>query len=370
MGKDYYKILGIEKGASQEEVKKAFRKKAHEYHPDKATGNEAKFKEINEAYQVLGDKTKRAQYDRYGSAFEQAQGQGGFGGFEGFRDFAGFANGFSGGQQGFNVNMDDLGDMFGGLGDMFGFGGSARKTGRQGGRDLQMAINISFEEAVFGTVKEVSLNKKSTCPECGGSGAEKGSDLKTCPTCQGSGRETRTQRTILGAMRVQTVCSTCNGDGQVIEKKCPACQGKGTQVREEKIKIKIPAGIDDGENIRLRGQGEAGERGGQSGDLYVRVRVQASSKFEREGYDISSAQSISFTQAALGDKIYVDTVHGQVKLKIPAGTQPGTVFKLRGKGISRLHGSGLGDHFVKIKVMVPTSLNRRQKDLIKELGDL
>lgn len=366
MGKDYYNILGVDKGASQDEIKKAFRKLAHKHHPDKSGGDEAKFKEVNEAYQVLGDQKKRSQYDQYGSAFENAQGQGGFGGFDGFRDFSGFANGFSG--QGQNINMEDLGDIFGGFGDIFGFGGGSNRTRSKQGRDLQIALNISFEDAVFGAIKEIGLNKKVTCDKCDGSGAEAGSELKTCPTCNGSGQETVVKRTMLGAMRMNTVCSECQGEGKIIEKKCTKCKGKGTNIEDAKMKIKIPAGIDNGENIRLTGQGEAGERGAKSGDLYIKVRVAESQKYERVGYDIKSQAEINFTQASLGDKIDIETVHGSVKLKIPAGTQSGTTFKLRSKGITRLHASGLGDHYVRVKVKVPTTLTRKQKEMLKELG--
>lgn len=364
MGKDYYNILGVSKTATKEEIKKAFRKKAHEYHPDKAGGDEAKFKEINEAYQVIGDDKKRAQYDQFGSSFEQAQAGGGFQGFDGFRDFSGFANGFSSGQ---GVNMDDLGDIFGGIGDMFGFGGG-RSHGRSSrGRDLQVSIQINFLEAVRGAEKEIKITKKVKCDRCKGNGAEPGTKIETCKTCGGSGKVAKVQRTILGNIQVESVCPNCNGEGKTYAKKCTKCNGSGLVNEAVTLKIKIPAGIDNGETIRLSGHGEAGERGASAGDLYVKVMVAPDKRFERHGYDINSKVEISFTNAVLGAKIDVETLEGKVKLKIPAGTQSGTVFKLRGKGIQKLRGSGKGNHFVKVNIKTPTNINRKQKKLLEEL---
>lgn len=364
MGKDYYNILGVNKSASQDEIKRAFRKKAHEYHPDKKTGNEAKFKEVNEAYQVLGDAKKRSQYDQFGSTFEQAQRQGGFHGFDGFRDAAGFANGF-------NINMDDLGDIFGGFSDIFGFGGGGRGRGRSRGRrgsDIQVALTINFSEAVFGVEKEITLNKTVKCDHCQGNIAEPGSKIETCKACNGSGRTTRVQRTILGNMQVQATCEDCQGEGKAYTKKCTKCSGSGVMRTQVNFKVKIPAGIDDGESIRLSGQGEAGEGGTLAGDLYLKINVRPDPRFTREGYDIKTEAKINFTQAALGDKIDIETVEGPVKLKIPSGTQSGTVFKLRGKGIQHLQGSGRGDQYIEVSVKTPTSLNRRQKELLKDSG--
>lgn len=360
MGKDYYKVLGVEKGASQDEIKKAFRKKAHEFHPDKSGGDEAKFKEANEAYQVLGDPKKRSQYDRFGSSFENAQAGGGFHGFEGFRDASGFADGF-------NVNMDDLGDIFGGFSDFFG-GGGRRSTQTKRGSDLQMLLTIDFNDAVFGAEKEISLNKKVKCSKCNGNGAEPGSKIEKCKECGGSGRVTKIKRTILGNMQVQMTCERCGGEGETFEKSCTKCSGSGVSQENVNLKIKIPSGIDDGETIRLSGQGEAGIKGSDSGDLYLKVRVKADSRFERDGYDIKTKSEINFTQAALGDKIEIQTVHGPLKMKIPAGTQSGSVFRLRGKGINKLRGGGKGDHMVKIIVKTPTGLNRRQKELLNDLN--
>ena len=251
MGKDYYNILGVGKGASQDEIKRAFRKKAHECHPDKKGGDEAKFKEVNEAYQVLGDAKKRAQYDQFGSTFEQAQARGGFSGFDGFRDFSGFTNGFSqGGQGGIHINMDDLGDMFSGIGDIFGFsqggqsrGGRGRQTRARRGSDIQVALAIDFMEAVNGAQKEIGLQKAVKCDKCQGNGAEPGTKIETCKTCNGSGSETRAQRTIFGNMQVQTTCSACQGEGKAYAKKCSKCGGNGLVRETVNLKIKIPAGI-------------------------------------------------------------------------------------------------------------------------------
>ncbi len=361
MGKDYYNILGVDKNASQEEIKKAFRKKAHEYHPDKKTGNEAKFKEVNEAYQVLGDAKKRAQYDQFGSTFESGQARGGYSGFEGFRDFSSFANGF-------NIDIDDLSDIFGGIGDIFGFGGSGRKKRPSRGADLQIVISISFLEAVFGAEKEIGLKRAVMCEKCQGSGVEPGAKIENCPTCKGTGRITKVQRTILGNIQTHSVCPDCDGQGKKASKKCSQCNGSGQIQRQVNLKIKIPAGIDNGETIRIAGQGEAGQKGAPAGDLYVRVQVEPDKRFNRKGYDIYSKKEISFTQAALGDKIEVETVEGPVKLKIPAGTQSGTIFKMRGKGIKRLKASGKGDHFVEIIVVTPKNLNKKQKTLLKKLN--
>ena len=354
MGKDYYKILGVDKSAGADDIKKAFRKKAHEFHPDKAGGDEAKFKEANEAYQVLSDPKKRAQYDQYGSTFEHAQSRGGF---SGFGDFS----------NGFNVDAEDLGDIFGGIGDIFGFGGG--RQGRQrGGNDIQTVLTIDFAEAVTGADKEISLRKKVKCSHCHGNAAEPGTKIETCKVCSGSGRVTRVQRTILGNMQVQTACTACGGEGKTYAQKCRRCSGTGVVFETVNLRVRIPAGIDDGESIRLSGEGEAGEKGAGAGDLYLRIRVRPDKRFERADSDIRSGATVSFTQAALGDKIDVEAVEGPVELKIPAGTQSGTVFKLRGKGMTRLRGSGKGDHYVEVTVDIPKSLTKKQKELLKEMG--
>lgn len=355
MSKDYYKVLGVEKGATQDEIKKAFRKLAHQYHPDKPNGDEAKFKEINEAYQVVGDPKKRSQYDQFGSSFENMGGAGG--------GFGGFSNG------GFNVNMDDLGDMFGGFGDIFGFGGNGggRSQNRRG-EDIQVLLDISFNEAVFGIEKEIRLQKKVVCDHCNGNIAEPGSKIDTCKTCNGTGRVNKVQRTILGNMQVQVACDDCRGEGKSYEKKCTKCKGSGVIMDDSKLKVKIPAGIDDGQTIRIQGQGGAGEAGSPAGDLYLKIRVNSDKRFRRDGYDIKTKSEIGFSQAALGDRIEVETVDGKVKLKIPAGTQSGTVFKLRGKGVTRLNSFGRGDQLVEVHVKTPTNITRKQKKMLEELG--
>ncbi len=379
MSKDYYNVLGIDRNASQDDIKKAFRKKAHQCHPDKKGGNEAKFKEINEAYQVLGNAKKRAQYDQFGSAFEHAQAGGGFSGFEGFRDFTGFTNGF-------NINVDDLGDIFSNVGDAFGFsarggpasgwGGGRRRARAMQGSDIQVMLTIEFNEAVFGAEKEISLRKTVKCNKCKGNCAEPGSKIETCKVCGGSGRITRVQRTILGSMQVQMTCENCAGEGKAYAQKCSKCSGTGVCHELVKFNVKIPAGIDNGETIRLAGQGEAGEKGAPAGDLYLKIRVNSDPRFKREGYDILSKAEINFTQAALGDKIDIITVDGPVKLKIPEGTQSGRVFRLRSKGVPHLHGRGpfgstqgkRGDQLVEVVVRTPIGLNRKQKQMLKDLN--
>lgn len=358
MSKDYYKILGVNKNASQDDIKKAFRKLAHEHHPDKTHGNEAKFKEINEAYQVLGDANKRAKYDQFGSAFEHGQAGGGFGGFGG----QGFEN--------ININMDDLGDMFGGIGDIFGFGGNKSRGGRRASRgsDVEVSLTIDFMEAVFGVEKEISLNKIVRCEKCKGEGAEPGTKIETCKVCGGRGKTARVQRTIFGQMQMEMPCSDCSGEGKTYSVKCSKCSGRGVVKETVKLKVRIPAGIDDSGVIRLTGQGEAGEKGAQAGDLYMHIRVKKDSRFERQGNDVLTKNYINFTQAALGDKIEVETVDGSVTMKIPEGTESGTVFRLRDHGIPNVQGRGKGDHLVEVKIKTPRNLNRKQKEILKELN--
>lgn len=366
MPKDYYDILGVGKSASADEIKTAFRKKAHEHHPDKG-GNAEKFKELNEAYQVLGNAEKRQRYDQFGpAAFHQGgfgnaggQGAGGFGG-QGF-------GGFQGGQ---GFDFEDLGDMFGGFGDIFGFGGGSSRGGsrRQArGRDLEMKINLEFLEAAFGTEKELSFSKNTVCGRCQGNGAEPGAKVETCKNCNGSGRITRIQRTILGNIQTQSECPHCGGEGKLYSQKCTQCEGTGVHRETVKLKVRIPAGIADGESIKLSGQGEAGAKGAPAGDLYLRVKVAAHKKFIRDGYDIRTEETVSVRQAILGDKIEIETIQGALQLKIPEGTQSGTVFKLKGKGIAHLRGTGLGDQFVKVIVRIPDSLSKQQKKLLAEL---
>ena len=359
MAKDYYSLLGVSKNATEEEIKKAFRKEAHKHHPDKSGGDEAKFKEINEAYQVLGNKERRARYDRFGSGFEN--GQAGAGGQQQWGGFNG--------AEGFNINMDDLGDIFGGFGDIFGFGG-----GRQGGRakqqqrgsDIEVRLEIEFKEAVFGSEKTIRLSKNVSCTKCQGNGAEPGSKIENCPTCHGSGHVTQVQRTIFGQMQVQGVCPTCHGEGKKIVTPCSQCHGSGITKDNSELTVKIPAGIDNGETIRLTGQGEAGAKNAPAGDLYLHIIVIPDRRFQRDGTTIHSQSVISFPQAALGTKIDIETVDGPVSLKIPAGTQSGKVFSLHAKGVPGLRSKGRGDHLVTVIVKTPTELSRKQKQLLEE----
>lgn len=368
MSKDYYNILGVSKDASDEEIKKAYRKMAHKYHPDKQGGNEARFKEANEAYQVLSDKEKRSQYDQYGQTFEQAQSQGGgFSGFEGFRDFSSFAEGFDfnfgGGQGGFS-------DIFGDIFQQAGFGTGARGgrgRRRSRGEDIQVDIEITFQEMASGIEKEMELYKRVKCSRCEGEGVEPGSKKAECPTCRGEGQIKTSRRTVLGTFQQTSVCPDCQGEGKIPEKKCEKCGGGGRTREYEKIKIKIPPGIRDGQTIRLENMGEAGEKGGEAGDLYVNVHVLPDKRFSRDGDDIHSEGRISFSQAALGDKISIDTIGGEVKLKIPAGTQSGETFRLKGHGVKHLSRFGYGDHYVKIQVETPKNLTREQRELFEKL---
>lgn len=356
MSKDYYAILGVEKSASQDEIKKAFRKQAHQYHPDKAGGDEAKFKEVNEAYQVLSDENKRAQYDQFGSSFDQAG--------AGF-NWQDFARGQAGGH---NVHFDfgDLGDMFG---DFFGGGRSARARGPQQGAHIEHPVTISFLDAVHGTEETVTIKREILCSHCNGNKAEPGTKLNTCGTCNGSGQETFTKQTMFGAFQTARVCSQCKGEGTIPEKVCTSCQGAGRQSEEKEFKVTIPAGIDHGEAIKITGEGHAGHKGGPPGDIYVIVRVNEHGHFNREGYTIHTTEKVAYSLAALGGHIEVETIDGPVKVKIPAGTQHGQVIKLKGKGITRIKGFGRGPHLLHIVIEVPTSLSRSQKKALSQLSD-
>lgn len=348
--KDYYAALGLEKGASDADIKKAFRKLAIKYHPDKNQGNkeaENKFKEINEAYQVLSDPDKKAKYDMYGTVDFDGSGfgSGGFGGFD-FSDMGGF------------------GDIFE---SFFGGGGSGgrRRNGPQRGSDLEYTINLTFEEAVFGVEKEISIDRSEKCETCKGSGAKAGTSKKTCPTCNGQGQVRVQRQTPLGSFVSTSTCNTCGGSGTVIEEPCTDCHGRGHVRKTRKIKVNIPAGVDTGNVMPLRGQGNHGNNDGPPGDLYVRINVAHSKKFVRKGNDIYIDAHISMGKAALGTEITVATVDGDVKYTIPAGTQSGTLFRLKGKGIPRVNSSGRGDQYVKVIVDIPKNLNEKQKDALK-----
>lgn len=364
MAEDYYKILGVSKGASDDEIKKAYRKAAHKHHPDKSGGNEAEFKKVNEAYQVLSDKAKRQQYDQFGQTFNGAGGgsaQGGFGGwdFSGFSAQGGPASGwnFEFGNEGFEDIFSDI------------FGGGARSRRKPRGRDIQVDLEISFEEMVKGAHREIKLYKKTICDHCDGTGSEPESKKKICPTCAGSGQVRKTSRSFFGNISQVIECPECQGEGSVYEKKCKKCGGDGQIKKEEIIGIDVPAGIQNEQTISLQEQGEAGGRGARAGDLYATVRVRQHEKFSRKGQDILSSEYIPFSIATLGGKIEIETIEGNLILKIPAGTRSGEVFRIKDKGVPELHGRGRGNHLVTVIIKTPKSLNREQKELIERLKD-
>jgi len=368
MANDYYDILGVSKSASADEIKKAYRKLAHKYHPDKGEGgDEKKFKEINEAYQTLGKADKRKQYDQFGSTFGQGA-SGGPGGFN-WQDFARQQQ--SGGFGGFNSqNMEfDLGDLFG---DMFGFGGSSRRrrSSRQEGTDMEADVEIDFMEAVHGSERQFRIEHHVLCSHCKGNGAEPGTKIETCKTCGGSGSIEQVQRTVLGNFATRGVCPTCHGEGKEIKQKCRVCGGDGRELKRESIRVKIPAGVRSGGRIKISGRGEAGYRGGAPGDLYLTIRIRPDARFSRQGDDVLTDETISVADAVLGSTLLVQTVGGEVKLKIPAGMQSGKKFILKGKGIPHLQGRGKGDHIVRVVVDIPKKLSRNQKRLFEELKDL
>ena len=355
--RDYYDILGVGKSADATEIKKAYRKLAMKYHPDKNPGDkeaEEKFKEINEAYEVLSYETKRKNYDQFGHEGVNGQGFGGAGGFGG-QGFGGFDDIFG----------DIFGDMFGG-----GFGGGSRprRRGPERGADIKQRINISFEEAAFGKKVQVKINRSEECDACHGSGAKPGTSKKTCPTCNGSGQVQSVQRTPFGNIASTRTCSTCNGEGEVIDSPCSKCHGKGSIRKTKTIEVDIPAGIDEGQMIKLGGQGELGTRGGPRGDLYIEVNVKPHQLFTREGYDVYLEMPITFAQATLGERIQVPTLDGKVEYEIPEGTQTGTVFRLKGKGIPKLRSNVRGDQYVKVTVEIPKKLNEKQKELVREFA--
>mgnify|MGYP004703483335 FL=1 len=355
--RDYYDVLGVDKSADATAIKKAYRKLAMKYHPDKNPGDkeaEEKFKEINEAYEVLSDETKRRNYDQFGHEGVNGQGFGGAGGFGG-QGFGGFDDIFG----------DIFGDMFGG-----GFSGGSRqrRRGPERGADIKQRVNISFEEAAFGKKVQVKINRSEECDQCHGSGAKPGTSKNTCPTCHGSGQVQSVQRTPFGNIASTRTCSTCNGEGEVIDSPCSKCHGKGSIRKTKTIEVDIPAGIDDGQMIKLGGQGELGTRGGPRGDLYIEVNVQSHPLFTRDGYDVYLEMPITFAQATLGDKIQVPTLDGKVEYEVPEGTQTGTVFRLKGKGIPKLKSNVRGDQYVKVTVEIPKKLNEKQKELVREFA--
>ncbi|MBR3593472.1 MAG: molecular chaperone DnaJ [Clostridia bacterium] len=357
--RDYYEVLGVDRSASDDELKKAYRKLAKKYHPDLNPGDataEKNFKEANEAYEVLSDKEKRARYDQFGHAgVDPNFGAGG----------GGYGGGFGGGGFGGGFGFDDLGSIFS---EFFGGGTSRRQADPNAprrGADTSAQVILSFEEAAHGCKKKIKVTRNATCDACDGKGAEKGSAVKTCPNCHGTGHVTVVQRTAFGTIRNQTVCGQCRGAGKIIDKPCQKCAGKGRVRVTEEREIEIPAGIDDGHTIRVRGGGDNGVNGGMNGDLHITVSVRPHPIFIREGFDVFCTIPITFTQAALGAEIIVPTIDGKVKLTIPEGTQPGSEFKMRGKGIKRLNYNGFGDQYVTVTVEIPKNLSRKQKELLE-----
>ena len=355
--RDFYEVLGVKKGASEDELKKAYRKLAKENHPDLHPGDkecEARFKEINEAYEVLSDPDKRAKYDQFGhAAFDPSQGFGG-GGFGGFEGFGGFGDIFS--------------DIFGG-GFGFGGGGGRNPNAPRKGDNLRATVNIKFEEAAFGVKKDVFVSKIEQCPDCKGTGCAEGTTAEVCPDCKGTGTVMSTKRTPFGMVQSSEQCPKCKGRGKIIHSPCKTCRGIGSVRRQHKVSVSIPAGIDDGQTISLKGQGNAGLNGGPAGDLLITVLVQPHARFERDGASILLDQEISFSQAALGAEVEVPTLDGKVKLNIPEGTQTGTTFRLKGKGVPFLRNGGRGDQFVTVNVAVPRSMTSTQKNALRRYAE-
>ena len=355
--RDYYEVLGVSKTASDDELKKAYRKLAKQYHPDLNPGNaeaETKFKEVNEAYEVLSDKEKRAKYDQFGHA--------------GVDPNFGAGGGFGGGFGGFD--MGDLGDLFG---SFFGggFGGQQRQANPNApkrGASLRANLTITFQEAMTGCEKEINLTRTESCDTCRGSGCAAGTTAEICPDCRGTG-QVRIQRGAGGfAFTTTAPCSRCSGTGKIIHQPCSDCRGSGQIKRQRKIKVRIPAGIDDGQSISLRGEGNGGLNGGPAGDLIVNITVKPDPRFERDGYDLYLEKPVSFAQATLGAELQIDTIDGKVKYNLPAGTQTGTTFRLRGMGVPSVSGRGRGDQYVTIRVQVPTNLNSQQKEALQEFA--
>ncbi|WP_331653999.1 molecular chaperone DnaJ [Peptostreptococcus stomatis] len=358
--KDYYAVLGIEKTADDKELKKAYRKLAMKYHPDKNPDNkeaEEKFKEVNEAYEVLSDPQKRQIYDQYGA--DAVNGQGGFGGAGGFNGAGDFGDIFG----------DIFGDFFGGSSRGFGGFGGAQKRGPRKGADIRQHIGITFEEAVFGKKVNIKVNRSEECEECHGTGCKTGTSKTTCKTCGGRGVISEVRQTMFGSMASQRECPDCHGTGEKIESPCSKCGGSGSVRKTKTIEVNIPAGIDDGQMIKLAGQGEFGDPGAPRGDLYLWIDVKPHKTFKRDGFDIYMDMPISFVQATLGDELEVPTIDGSVKYSMPAGTQTGTVFRLKGKGIQRINSSSRGDQYVKVNVQIPKKVSDKQADLLKKFAE-
>ncbi len=356
MAKDYYETLGVNKGASKDEIKKAFYKLAHKYHPDKKEGDEKKFKQVNEAYQVLSDDAKRSKYDQYGSQFEN-MGAGGFGGsqqgFGGF-DFSGFQNGSA------EFDFGNLNDIFS---DFFGGGGSRAEARR--GRDISTEVQISFQDSIFGTDRKILITKTSSCLTCQGSGAKKGSGMMTCKTCNGQGHIRESKRTIFGNIANTKICETCLGTGEVPKEICETCKGKGVLRREEEVSIVIPSGIRDGEIVRMTGYGEAVSKG-TTGDLYIKINVAPHAVFKRDGHDLVMNLNLKLSEALLGTEYTIQTLDGEIKVTIPEGVGINEVLRVRGKGVPTSK-SKRGDLLIKLNIKMPAKISRKSRELIEEL---
>ena len=352
--RDYYEVLGVSKGASDDEIKKAFRKLAKQYHPDLHPDDkdaEAKFKEVNEAYEVLSDPSKKAKYDQFGFAGADPNYGAGAGGGGGFGGFGGFG---------------DMGDIFDSIFGAFGGGSRQNPNAPRRGSDIEVGAAISFMEACKGTSKTIKVNRLQKCPDCGGSGAAAGSSVKTCPDCNGKGTVNISQQSLFGMVRQTVKCSRCGGKGKIVDTPCKKCSGKGMVKMSEEKEVNIPAGIDDGQQLRVGGGGNCGLNGGPNGDLYITVTVRPDPIFERDGYDVWTDIPITYGQAALGDEIVVPTIDGKVKYTVPEGTQAGTVFRLKGKGIKKVNRNDRGDHYVKVYVEIPKNLSKEQKKALKD----
>lgn len=350
MPKDYYQILGVPRTASGDDIKKAYRKLSKELHPDKHKGDkeaEKRFKEVNEAYEVLSDAGKKQRYDQFGEAGVNGNAGGGFGGF----DFSGFGNG----------GADAFSDLFEGF-----FGGRQRQAAREEGRDVEVEVTITFAEAVSGVRREIGIRTLRACDRCSGSGAEPDTKVVTCSECGGTGQVTRTAQSFFGVVQQRMVCPTCHGEGKIPEHPCKKCDGEGRVSQNVTVSVDIPAGINEGQSLRLRGEGEAGRKGRKSGDLYVHVHIRPDDRFRREGDDIHTEAEIHALDAILGTTIEVETVHGAVSLKIPEGTQPAQVLRIKGKGMPILNTSRTGDHYVTVRVKVPTKLSREERRIVEE----
>ncbi len=355
--RDFYDVLGVQKGANDDELKKAYRKEAKKYHPDLNPGDkaaESKFKEVNEAYEVLSDSDKRSRYDQFGHAGVDPNFGGGGGGYG-------------------SMDFDDLSDIFGSMFSGFGFGGSTRTRNPNApikGNDVRYAINLSFMEAAKGTAKEVNVSRLESCESCSGSGASAGSTPETCSDCGGNGQVRIQQKTPFGVMQSTKTCPRCGGKGKVVKNPCKSCSGAGRVKKVRKLEVNVPAGIDDGQTFVLRGQGDHGVNGGPAGDVGITVSVRPDPIFERDGFDVWCDIPITFTQAVLGAEITVPTIDGKVKYNVPEGTQTGTTFRLRNKGIPYVNGRGRGEQYVKVSIEVPRNLSTKQKDVLKDFDSL